>query len=244
MPGSSLSSLSREQLEAEVRRLRSKLLATDTDKARQVAIFDSARDFAMVVTDCEGTITAWNSGAEHVMGWTAEEMRGQDASRFFTPEDRASGRIAAEMRIALRDGRAADERWHLRKGGKRFWASGEMMLLRDEGNAPIGFVKIMRDRTAEHLAGKALEDAERRLRRAQEVGGVGLFAIDMGTDELRPTPEFCRLYGLPVRDSYPATAIEALVIAADAHLVSTAASRARAEHVADVAYRIRRADTG
>ena len=136
--------------------------ALEASERRQRAVFDSALDFAIVVTDRDGIITEWNSGAEHVMGWTVEEMRGQDASQFFTPEDRANGRVAYEMRTALREGRAADERWHLRKGEERFWASGEMMPLHDEDQAHIGFVKIMRDRTAEHLAGAALREGERR----------------------------------------------------------------------------------
>ncbi|SFM31431.1 PAS domain S-box protein [Methylobacterium pseudosasicola] len=130
------------------------------DTARQNAVFDSALDFAMVVTDREGIITAWNSGAEHVMGWTADEMHGRDAARFFTPEDRTAGRVAYEMETALRHGRAQDERWHLRKGEKRFWASGEMMPLRGEDGGHLGFVKIMRDRTDEHLAGAALRRVE------------------------------------------------------------------------------------
>jgi PAS domain S-box-containing protein len=132
------------------------------DAARQNAVFESALDFAIIVTDRDGTITGWNSGSEHVMGWTADEMRSQDAGRFFTPEDRANGRVAYEMATALREGRAQDERWHLRKGEERFWASGEMMPLRDEDETHIGFVKIMRDRTVEHLTGVALRDGEVR----------------------------------------------------------------------------------
>ena len=155
--------LSREQLVAEVQRLRAKVRSATGDTARQNAVFDSALDFAMVVTDRAGIITDWNTGAEHVMGWTADEMHGQDASRFFTPENRAAGRVAYEMRTALRDGRASDERWHLRnKGEGRFWASGEMMPLRDGDGEHFGFLKIMRDRTAEHLAGVALRENERR----------------------------------------------------------------------------------
>ncbi|WCS28315.1 PAS domain S-box protein [Methylobacterium sp. NMS14P] len=132
------------------------------DAARQNAVFESALDFAIVVTDHEGIITGWNSGSEHVMGWTADEMRGQDAGRFFTPEDRANGRVAYEMTTALSQGRAPDERWHLKKGEERFWASGEMMPLRDDDGSHIGFVKIMRDRTIEHLTGVALRDGEVR----------------------------------------------------------------------------------
>ena len=88
---------SQEELEAEVSRRRAKLRTARVDAGRQNAIFDSALDFAIVIADPDGTITAWNSGAEHVMGWTAQEMRGQDASRFFTPEDRT----AYEIRTAF-----------------------------------------------------------------------------------------------------------------------------------------------
>ncbi|MCJ2112372.1 PAS domain-containing protein [Methylobacterium sp. E-025] len=162
MPGRDLAALSREELEAEVRRLRERVRSGSMDAARQNAVFEGALDFAIIVTDREGTITGWNSGSEHVMGWTADEMRSQDAGRFFTPEDRANGRVAYEMATSLKEGRAQDERWHLKKGEERFWASGEMMPLRDENETHIGFVKIIRDRTAEHLTGVALRDGEVR----------------------------------------------------------------------------------
>ena len=54
-------------------------------------------------------------------------MLGRAADAVFTPEDSAGGPRPRCGR--LRDGRAADERWHLRKDGTRFWASGEMMPL-------------------------------------------------------------------------------------------------------------------
>ena len=219
-----------------------RLLAANERRYR--AVFDSAVDIAIVVTDCDGVVIDWNLGAEHVFGWAAEEMIGQPADRFFTPEDRAAGRPASEMRQAREEGRAVDERWHLRKDGSRFWASGQMMPLFDEVGEHFGFTKIARDRTAEHLAGRALADAEVRLRRAQEAGGVGLFSVRLADGVLEPTPEFCRLYGLPERDAYPSPAFEGLVIPEDAHLVSTAATRAAGAPPRDVAYRIRRADTG
>lgn len=111
------------------------------------AIFESAVDFAIVTTDHEGRVTAWNPGAERILGWSAEEMVGHSAENFFTPEDRAAGRPETEMRCAAETGRAADERWHLRKDGSRFWASGEMMPLRSPAGADLGFLKILRDRT-------------------------------------------------------------------------------------------------
>ncbi len=118
------------------------------DARRHRAIFESAIDFAIVATDTKGVITDWNTGAMLIFGWTADEMVGHSAQRFFTPEDRARGQIEFEMVCALQVGRGNDERWHLRKDGTRFWGSGEMMTLRDEDGAHIGFIKILRDGTA------------------------------------------------------------------------------------------------
>ena len=169
-------------METEVRRLRAKVRSSNVGKARQNAVFDSALDFAIIVTDREGIITDWNSGAELVMRWTAEEMVGQDASRFFTPEDCAGGRIDYEQAVSLREGRASDERWHLRKGGERFWASGEMMALRDEDEAHLGFLKIMRDRTADHLVGETLRKAEERFRTILETVDAAFAIVEVRFD--------------------------------------------------------------
>ncbi len=145
-----------------VAQLRASRVALASSEARQRAMFQSAIDIAMVITNPAGVVTDWNPGAEHVMGWTASEMCGHDVERFFTPEDRAIGRVEHEMRRALQDGRATDERWHLRKDGQRFWASGEMMPLFGSDADHLGFVKILRDRTDEHLAGSALRHAQER----------------------------------------------------------------------------------
>ena len=126
------------------------------------SVFESAVDFAMIVTDLEGQVTAWNVGAERVLGWSRSEMIGEPTDQLFTPEDRADRRPAAEMRLALTDGRAADERWHLRKDGSPFWARGEMIPLRDALGGHIGFLKIVRDRTGAREAEEAFREAERR----------------------------------------------------------------------------------
>ena len=76
----------------------------------------------------------------------------------FTPEDREAGEPEAEARVALRDGRAADERWHMRKDGSRFYASGVLTPLGEGGS--LGFVKVLRDLTGR----KQMEDDLRRAR--------------------------------------------------------------------------------
>lgn len=216
-----LKHLTREALESEVMRLRQALetsagqalvngaqhdiaaqlaasrAALAASEARQRAIFECAIDFAMVATDPRGNITEWNAGAVNVMGWTAEEILGQSAAIFFTPTDRASGRVEMEMQRALLEGRASDERWHLRKDGQLFWASGELMPLYADDQSHLGFVKILRDRTQEHLAGRALFESQERYRLALKATRDAVWDWDLQTRQIVWNEALQQAYGFP-----------------------------------------------
>ncbi|MBT2795281.1 PAS domain-containing protein [Paraburkholderia strydomiana] len=137
--------------------------ALRASEARNRQILDSATDHAIITSELDGRITRWNEGARQILGWNEEEMLGEGAERFFTPEDVAAGRVAIEMRTAIEEGRSKDERWHQRKSGERFWAAGEMTLLRDEAQSATGFVKMLHDRTEQHQAQNAEKAAVRDL---------------------------------------------------------------------------------
>lgn len=113
-------------------------------------ILDSVLEYAIVSLDGEGRITGWNSGAARLLGYDEGEILGRSCDVFFSPEDRAAGVPEREMRKAGEEGRAADERWHVRKDGSRFWGSGVMMPL--ERTRGGGYLKIFRDRTEERRA--------------------------------------------------------------------------------------------
>ncbi|MBK3466367.1 PAS domain-containing hybrid sensor histidine kinase/response regulator [Pseudomonas sp. MF6776] len=171
--------------------------ALAASEARQRAIFECAIDFAMVATDPRGNITEWNAGAVNVMGWNAEEILGQSAAIFFTPTDRASGRVEMEMQRALLEGRASDERWHLRKDGQLFWASGELMPLYADDQSHLGFVKILRDRTQEHLAGRALFESQERYRLALKATRDAVWDWDLQTRQIVWNEALQQAYGFP-----------------------------------------------
>jgi PAS domain S-box-containing protein len=207
-------------------------------------ILDGAIDYGIVATDLEGRVTLWNRGAAEMLGWSEPEMIGQPIATFFTPEDRALGRPEAKRREALEQGRAHDARWHLRKSGERFWGLSEMTPLRDARGNVIGLVKLMRDRTVEYEAQEALQLSEERLRRAQAAGGVGLFSVDIESDRISATEEFCRIFGIEPRDELPAEEVQRLVVPEDKRLVSDRKTRGSGSALLDIEYRIHRADTG
>lgn len=124
-------------------------------------IMDSAEDYAILTLDTEGIITAWNTGAEKIFGFSAREAVGQPADIIFTPEDRAAGVPQKEIQTALVEGRASDERWHVRKDDSRFYVSGVLVPLLDNGKLQ-GFAKIARDLTERRRMEEALRQADRR----------------------------------------------------------------------------------
>ena len=115
-------------------------------------LVETTTDFAIFMTDTAGQITSWNPGAEKILGMTQQEAIGRPFNALFTPEDRNNGQPELELESARKIGRAENMRWHLRKDGVRIWANGVTMPLRNKDGSLRGFVKIMRDQTAERLA--------------------------------------------------------------------------------------------
>ncbi|HYG32889.1 MAG TPA: EAL domain-containing protein [Methylophilaceae bacterium] len=145
------------------------------------SIYKSAVDFGIITFDKRGNVTTWNTGAEHIMGFKAEEMIGHVALEMFTPEDREAHIPSKEFIGALTTGRAADYRWHLRKDGTRFWADGVMTPIFDERDVHVGFVKILRDVTERKIAEA---DLHKLINFDALTGLVNRFAFDLRLKEL------------------------------------------------------------
>lgn len=108
---------------------------------------ESVHDYALFQLDTSGVIVTWNAGAERLLGWKEHEAVGKPAAIVFSPEDVAKGEADKELQTARTKGRAEDERWHVRKDGSRFFASGVVTQVCDEHEQLLGFAKVMRDVT-------------------------------------------------------------------------------------------------
>lgn len=143
-------------------------------KAREKALRESEERFRLLVDDVHdygifgldnnGNVVSWNSGAERITGYEADEVLGKHFSKLY-PEETRKDHPARELSQAQIYGRIEDEGWRLRKNGSRFWANVVVTALKDEKGKPRGFSKIIRDMTDRKKAEEALraahQDAER-----------------------------------------------------------------------------------
>jgi PAS domain S-box-containing protein len=130
-------------------------------------------DYAIYMLSPEGDITNWNTGAERIKGYTADEVVGSHFSRFYTDEDRAANLPATALDNARRDGRFEHEGWRVRKDGSRFWAQVVVDAVHDEQGKLIGFAKITRDITERRRAAQELELARASLFQSQKMEAIG-----------------------------------------------------------------------
>ena len=122
------------------------------DASLDPAVCAALLDYAVIVMSPDGIVRSWSEGAETIFRYTASEIVGRPLATVFTPEDQATGQPAAELRTAAARGRSDDERWHMRKGGERIWATGTVRSLRDPDGHLTGFVKLAREVTTKKFA--------------------------------------------------------------------------------------------
>jgi PAS domain S-box-containing protein len=150
-----------------------------SDARRLQLLIDAIVDYAIYMIDVDGTVRSWNSGAERLKGYSADEIIGKSFSSFYSPEDRAKGLPQTALRIAADTGRFSSEGWRVRKDGSRFWAFVVVDAIRDEQGQVIGFAKVTRDITERQQAHNELLESERRYRRLIEaVVDYAIFQLD------------------------------------------------------------------
>lgn len=112
-------------------------------------VLDHLKTQAIITVDIDGTIVDWSTGAQCIFEWGADEIVGKPISTLFTHEDASAGVPQKEMQMAIRDGSAPDVRWHIKKDGTRLFVSGTLTVLKLEDGSAAGFVKVLREATAE-----------------------------------------------------------------------------------------------
>ncbi|WP_150290373.1 hybrid sensor histidine kinase/response regulator [Sphingobium estronivorans] len=136
-------------------------------------LVQGVKDYAIYMLDPVGTITSWNPGAERFKGYTADEILGQNFSRFYSEEDRMAGIPSRALETAAREGRFEAEGWRIRKDGSQFWAHVTIEAIRDGNGELIGFAKVTRDLTERRETQLALEEARETVFQSQKMDAIG-----------------------------------------------------------------------
>lgn len=110
-------------------------------------VIQSVVDYAFIQLDCDGRITGWNTGAQRIKGYTADEITGCHFSLFYTARDRRAGKPQQGLCAAAERGHCVEEGWRVRKDGSQFWAETVLTALRTENGTLCGYSKVTRDRT-------------------------------------------------------------------------------------------------
>jgi diguanylate cyclase (GGDEF)-like protein/PAS domain S-box-containing protein len=127
-------------------------------------LVNGVTDYALYMLDPDGIVTSWNTGAQRITGYTADEIIGQHFSKFFTDTDRSANIPMQCLRTAVMEGKFEEEARRVRRDGTLFWANVVIDPIHDGTGTLVGFAKITRDvgdrrRNQEHLYRLAHFDA-------------------------------------------------------------------------------------
>lgn len=140
-------------------------------------LVEGVSEYALFMLDPNGNVSTWNTGAQRIKGYSAEEILGQHFSIFYPPAVKESGWPEHELQVAAEQGSFVDTGWRIRRDGTQFWAQVIITALRDDTGSLLGYAKLTRDMTESkrveamelaHQQREEMLDAERSARMAAQ----------------------------------------------------------------------------
>ena len=136
-------------------------------------LIEGVVDYAIFALDKEGHVESWNSAAQKIMGYTAEEIIGKHFGIFYRPDERRAGAPNSALELAIQSGKHEVEGWRIRKNGTPFFITGSVSSIRDDAGNSRGFISILRDATERRDAEEKLVQAREQLAMSQKMEAIG-----------------------------------------------------------------------
>jgi PAS domain S-box-containing protein len=131
-------------------------------RERLAAVVESSED-AVISKNLDGTIIAWNSGAEKLFGYSSTEALGKPI-RMLLPSEGANQELGILARIGRGEHVDEVDTVRIRKDGRKIDVSSRMFPIKDTNGAVIGASSIARDITER----KRSDDVIQRLKSEME----------------------------------------------------------------------------
>jgi len=162
-------------------------------RERLAAIVESSDD-AIISKTLDGTITAWNRGAEKVFGYPSSEAVGKKMWMII-PTERAHEEIDILARVSRGESVEHFETIRMRKDGKAIDVSVTISPIRGADGEVVGASKIARDITERKRAQEALRQSDTRREFALKTAGVGDWDLDLATLEATRSSLHDQIFG-------------------------------------------------
>jgi PAS domain S-box-containing protein len=174
--------------------------ALEASEARFRNLFEHAHDALFVMDTSTGRFVSANPAAVAMFGArSTEDLVARPPWDFSPPEQPSGGDSSslAKERIvaAAREGFQRFEWTHQRLDGARFLADVQYVALEHDARALI--FATVRDIDERRRSELALQDRERLLSLAMEVGGIGVFEIELPSGRATWSPLVAWLWGVP-----------------------------------------------
>jgi PAS domain S-box-containing protein len=142
-----------------------------------------------------GEIIFWNSGSEQLYGWSKKEALGKIAHELLKTEFPA--KIAEFTRLLLESDEWSGELIQYCLDGRKITVSSHVIVHRDGQGSPDAIVVVNNDATKLRKTEEALLQGRLDMERAQEVGQVGSWRMDVASNVLKWSKENHRIFGIP-----------------------------------------------
>jgi PAS domain S-box-containing protein len=148
-------------------------LAFERSKRHFQILIEGVVDHAVFLLDRSGRVASWNSTAQQIIGYAADEIIGKHFGVFYRPDERRSGEPNRVLELAVKNGKHAVEGWRIKKNGALFFVTGTIRAIYDDDGNLLGLANVLRDATERRHAQEKLVEAREQLAMSQKMEAIG-----------------------------------------------------------------------